>query len=297
MNYIPRPLRKPINTASKFLEQALFDSMEPSFLIIGAQKAGTSALFKYLSEHPEIVPAKEKELNFFQCDRRYLKGTSEYLSNFERNNFSNRSKIAFEASPAYLMFAEKTAERIYSFKPDIRLIVSLRDPIERAFSAWKMCTKIHKTNILWHENWQRCCFTDAQLLETRQRPSDFGESFINDMVFELQCMEQNIPIQMPILKTGYYAEQLAFFFRFFKKEQVLIISSESIKKDTPGALGKIERHLGLSAENWKMHDLAPYFEGGYIGEIDKDSRYFLKNIYDAHNEALFSMIQERFEWG
>lgn len=108
----------------------------PDFLIIGAKKSATSAIYKYLNEHPQVLPCVRKEMHFFSLY--YDKGIEWYLSHFypiRENTRNGKSYLTGEASPGYLG-NEKAAERILQYFPKVKLIVSLRNPIDRAVSDY-----------------------------------------------------------------------------------------------------------------------------------------------------------------
>ena len=108
----------------------------PDFVIIGAQRCGTSSLYSYLIEHPQIAPATRKELHYF--DLNYAAGDEWYRSQFPQfpdTPFDGRLTVTGEASPYYL-FHPMAAERCASVVPDAKLIVMVRDPVERAYSHY-----------------------------------------------------------------------------------------------------------------------------------------------------------------
>jgi Sulfotransferase domain len=106
----------------------------PDFVVIGVQKAGTSSLYRYLSAHPEVAMASRTELEFFSWDSEYGRGIDHYLGYFP---VRERARTVGEVSPGF-MRAPLAAERLFDAFPDARLIAILREPAERAFSAWKM---------------------------------------------------------------------------------------------------------------------------------------------------------------
>lgn len=113
--------------------------MTPSVVVIGAQKAGTSALFKMLSRHPKAAPPAIKELDFFNRDEEYAKGMGHYRAQFPPIPAKSFGHFTFEASPSYLYFAETCAPRIAKDLPGVLCVAILRDPVKRAYSAWNMC--------------------------------------------------------------------------------------------------------------------------------------------------------------
>src|SRR5215213_1565056 len=104
----------------------------PNFIIIGAQRGGTTSLYRYLTEHPSIGAAYRKEVHFF--DRHFDKGMAWYLAHFPaRGEFP----IVGEASPFYL-FHPAVPGRIHAAVPQARFIALLRNPIDRAYSQYHM---------------------------------------------------------------------------------------------------------------------------------------------------------------
>ena len=101
------------------------------FIGIGAQRSGTTRLYGFLKQHPEIcMPRHRKEVHYF--DRYYNKGEGWYRSLFDRC----KGKTAGEITPAYI-YDERCAERIHALLPDVKLIAVLRNPIDRAYSQFK----------------------------------------------------------------------------------------------------------------------------------------------------------------
>lgn len=112
--------------------------MEPSLLIIGAQKAGTSALYAMLKQYPKVLAPSIKELNFFDRDAEYRKGMRHYRAQFPLKPFWGSGFVTFDASPSYLYDSGVCAERIARHLPKAMCLAILRDPVQRAYSAWNM---------------------------------------------------------------------------------------------------------------------------------------------------------------
>src|SRR5699024_9381850 len=139
MNIISRVMRKVCSiyrekeefiSGNKIIENSQFST--PNFLIIGAPKAGTTSLFQYLAKHQHIIPSQKKELLYFSVNQRM--GLRGYLKNFPLKQ-EKMNKLTFEASPSYL-FYPNGLQRIKRLFPGIKLVVLLRDPVNRAFSQW-----------------------------------------------------------------------------------------------------------------------------------------------------------------
>jgi hypothetical protein len=113
--------------------------MRPGFLIVGAQRCGTTSLFKTLAQHPAVLaPAFHKGVHYF--DMSYHRGFAWYLGHFPTRNKAEALRrrlgaaITGESSPFYL-FHPLAGQRIAEALPDVKLLVLLRDPVERAYSA------------------------------------------------------------------------------------------------------------------------------------------------------------------
>ena len=104
--------------------------MEPSFIIVGEARCGTTSLFNYICQNSKVLEPIKKEIHFF--DYNYNKGKSWYKSFF---NFKKNNKISGEATPYYFSHP-KAAERIKLLYPNIKIILILRNPAERAISSF-----------------------------------------------------------------------------------------------------------------------------------------------------------------
>ena len=125
----------------------------PDFLGIGAQKAGTTYLYSLLSEHPQVFLSSPKELHFFSLH--YQKGLAWYQDQFK---FAATDKCCGEITP-YYMFHPLASKRIRKHLPNVKLIVLLRDPVERALSQF-----FHSRRL----GLEPLCFKDAFALEAQR---------------------------------------------------------------------------------------------------------------------------------
>jgi hypothetical protein len=274
---------------------AVYGPMRPTGMVIGAQKAGTTALYKYLSQHPQVVPSIRKELHFFNIDRNYAKGIGHYLNYFEANTPSRQHKITLDISPGYLHPAEKTAGRIHAFNPDMRLIATLRDPVSRAYSAWQMYRRFYQRDKDWFFKWMDG-YSPGNQRKIYVARETFGQSFLDDVRFELEWLQKNRSVEMLMLDHGLYAQQLEYFYQLFPREQLLIICNEEMRRDTPAALAEIETHLRIAHHDWHNSDTSPHFEGNYTDKITSAERDLLSEYYKPYNEKLFLLLNRRFDW-
>lgn len=109
------------------------NTKEPTFLCVGAMKAGTHTWYNMITQHSKVSKNK-KELHFFNRDENYVKGKDFYISQFSQLN--NDEIHRGEATPSYLTV--EIAERIYSMFPNMKIIIILRNPVDRLISHYKM---------------------------------------------------------------------------------------------------------------------------------------------------------------
>lgn len=195
----------------------------PTFLGIGAQKSGTTWLHARLNEHPEIyVPHARKEIHFF--DAYYYKGLDWYSSFFPNGPLNEGYAQWGEITPKYI-YDPVVAERIHEVIGDqIKLIVMLRDPVERLFSQYRMSYSQGDTN-----------FDPEEFFETNE------EAFAR----------------------GLYSVQLKRFFSLFKRENILILFYEEVFRDTSAtakALSQVEDFLKINNQLWEQQRIKS-FEG------------------------------------
>src|SRR5690348_836405 len=127
----------------------------PDFLVIGAQRGGTTSLYQYLQVHPFIEPATTKEVHFF--DRRFHKGLAWYRGHFPTALEKYRAEhlrggmfLTGEATPSYL-FLPYIPKRVVRVLPHARFIVLLRNPVERAYSHYRHAVELGHEHLAFEE--------------------------------------------------------------------------------------------------------------------------------------------------
>ena len=248
----------------------------PSFLIIGAQRSGTTSLYRYLAEHPNVKPAIKKEIQFF--DFKYGKGINWYRAHFPMAGSDNLF-ITGEARPNYLFHADAPA-RAASILPEVMLLAILRNPVERAYSNF------------WHEvrlGHERRSFEEAVRREKDKLVAHSGshDDDNGDYNFDLH--------HHSYLGRGLYAQQIERWLKFFRKEQLLVIQSESFYADPPLILAKINKFLNLPEHEWESHPRKLYNRASYPEMGDKTQQTLLE-FFRPHNERLFEILGREFNW-
>lgn len=271
------------------------DVLRPRFLIIGAQKAGTTALYEYLCMHPAIAGPSIKEVDYFNCEARYRKGTQFYHQHFPSGGASNAGRCTFDATPGYLA-CPQAPERIYRYDPSMRLIAVLRDPVERAYSAWQMYrSRFRSGDHDWYGTWMRRCDPGSDTGYVR-RGTPFQDSFEFAVIEELAYQRLGMEVEAPVLLHGRYDQQLGHWLKWFPKDQMLLISNSELRNDTAAVLSRIESFVGLPKHQWDGADLAPRFEGGYTDAIPAQASTILNRYYADVSAELARLVGDPLNW-
>jgi len=191
------------------------------FLVAGAQKAGTTALFDYLAELPELELPAVKEAHFFDDEEKVDWSAPDYARYHAL--FGDPTRLWGEATPIYLYWPN-ALERIRAYNPAIKLILLFRDPIERAWSHWKMEYARGKET----EPFGWC------IREGRARMADAGPYPGFHRVFSY-------------VERGYYGRQLARVMRLFPRDQLLLIGSDDLRREPTATIRKVCEFLGIAA--------------------------------------------------
>lgn len=231
----------------------------PSFLIVGAQRAGTTSLYRYVTQHPDArsVRLGGKGVHWFDMhrtrDRRW------YRSHFPREG-RGAAFVTGEGSP-YYMFHPTALERIASELPDIRLIAILRDPVVRAHSHWA-----HETA----RGFETLSFAAAIEAEEGRLAGEAEriESDPGYVSFEHQ--------HHSYVARGLYADQLDRLQKLFPPSSVLVLPSAELFERPADAYSRTLSFLGL-----------PPFEASY-------DRYNARS-YPKMDPGVLRMLRERFE--
>lgn len=254
--------------------------MLPSYIIIGAQKGGTTFLHRLLMQHPEVKPAFAKEVHYF--DFNFDKGERWYRSHFPLEVPSkSRKQITGEATPYYL-FHPYAARRTASLLPRVKLIVLLRNPVDRAYSHYQ-----HQVARARKEGQETLAFEDAiEAEEERLR----GET--NKM---LQHERYSSPRHRhySYLARGVYVDQLLMWSRFFDKDQMLVLKSEDLFSNPEHSLKATLGFLGQL--HWMPEIYPPTYKLDYV-DMDPATRRRLQDYFEPHNQRLYKFLETGFGW-
>jgi len=249
----------------------------PDFLIVGAQKAGTTALYAYLREHPAIAGPPWKEVSFF--DRHYARGVGWYRGNFPNRLYLRRMQartgvtpLVGEASPSYL-FHPFAPERVEALIPEARLVALVRNPIDRALSHY------HHEVALGRES---LSFEDALAAEEQRMQGEL-ERMRDPRYFSHAWWNYTY------VSRGLYAEQL----ERWPRERILVVPSEDLLESPRETYARVLDFLGAPP-----HELASYpqiFKREY-SQMAPQTRELLRERFAGPNRRLYELLGRDLGW-
>ena len=252
----------------------------PDFLIIGAQKCGTTFLYQLLTQHPNVKSAFHKEVHFF--DLNFEKGTNWYRSNFPLQIRNNRAYITGESSPYYL-FHPHAARRASAVVPEAKLIVLLRNPVDRAYSHFQH--QVMRVKGAGHEVHS---FEEAIEIEERMMPEEVRKMLQDEHYRSLDHRNYSY------LSRGKYVDQLLAWARFFDRSQMLVLRSEDLFRDTTDTLTRLLDFLEIPP--WvpkKMHSIPNKRE---YTDVSPVTRQRLADYFGPYNRMLYEYLEKDFGW-
>lgn len=239
----------------------------PDYMIIGETKCGTTSFYNYLIKHPKIIDTygngdqldptySTKEIRFF--DRYYAKGLDWYKRCFPD---TKPDEITGEATPMY-MYRATALHRIHKVLPDIKLIVMLRNPVDRLYSNFQHAYK-------WIPGW-------------KQKYSSF-ESFLNSAH----------DVDYYMIEKGLYYYTLLKWFRLFPRRQFHIFSLEEMMSNPQAAYTRTLKFLGVEAFQLSEFKV---FRKLYYSDITNSVRGELVDFYYPYNQMLYELLEKNFDW-
>ena len=220
--------------ASKTGGQLSTGSKKLDFLVIGAQKSGTTSLYRYLSSHPEIYMPPEKEIAFFSDAEKLKLGSDFYLNEYFAN--AQLGTTCGEASPQYMTSGSVPLNIAGSF-PNAKVIAILRNPIDRAYSHYRMAVRRQITDL---------CFDDC-VKHDLQHPTN--GSFSLDM-------------ERDFLHLGEYSRILTWYLKYFPREQIKIVFTEDLAENPDTVMNQLFEFIGVDPQFQSIILGDRFHEGG-----------------------------------
>lgn len=234
-----------------------------AFVIGGAQKCGTTALYRYLRCHPALFMPQEKELHCFDKEAKFERNLRCDFANYHASFGPIQSgQIAGEATPAYLYFDDAPLN-IWHYNPAMKWLIVLRNPVDRAYSHWNM---------------------------SRQRSKDplsFGEAIRQ----ECQRCRAYLPHQlrsMSYVDRGFFVEQIRRLWRHFPESQTHFVKNEDLR-DRPGdVLAGVCGFLGVSPPE-SIASLTAHARD-YVEPMSSQDRGYLGSLYEFEIRQLERLL-------
>ncbi|XP_059477540.1 heparan sulfate glucosamine 3-O-sulfotransferase 5-like [Neocloeon triangulifer] len=256
----------------------------PKALIIGAKKCGTAALIEFINIHPRIR-ISHTEIHFFDNNETYVRGYGWYRSQLP---LSKPNQITIEKSPKY--FVSKPAPlRIHEMNSTIKLILIVRDPVQRAISDYVHIRFAHHAH-------------DSDLPPFESLAIDNATGKVNT--------------EWAPIKVGMYAQNLQRWLKVFPREQILVVSGEILIEDPLMVVEQVEDFLGLEplitkehfffneergfmcSKNFQMtrNKCMHEAKGREHPDVDQKVLAKLKEFYKPFNEEFYKMAGINFGW-
>jgi len=277
----------------------------PQFIIFGAARSGTTSLYKYLTSHPNIAPSMTKEVMFF--DLKFHRGLQWYQAHFpsKLQKFYHRKLMTGEASPSYLHHP-LAPSRIKAILPQVKLIILLRNPIDRAYSHYYYAVRAGRESLPFEiavkqQMAERACFEQEQVLAAEEK------------------YHQRIYHPHAYLSKGIYVDHLKRWFECFSQQphqmqlakqpqQILVLQSEEFYREPAKVLQRTLEFLEMP--QWSPTDYQKYNQAGHhfaLSAARKSAsvkyelmvpsiRQELIEYFRPYNERLYEFLGTDFGW-
>lgn len=204
------------------------------FLIVGAQKSGTTSLYDYVGQHHGVFLPRAKEIRYFADDEFYNQG-EKYLDFFYKDVAQEQ---IIGGGYVHLMYHPYTPERIYKYNKNARIIAILRNPIDRAYSAYWFARQ---------NRWETAAsFEEALALEPKRRGR--GDS--------------KERVELTYLAHGHYYEQILRFVDLFGREKVKILLTDDLRSQPKPVVQEVLAFLGVE----------PVVDGIDLGKLSNSAK-------------------------
>ena len=256
----------------------------PDFLIIGEKKCGTTSLYNYLVQHPCIYPASTKEVGFF--DRYWhRKDILWYRSHFPslfrkyyRKNILKRDFITGEASTGYILNPH-VLKRIARLLPQVKLILVLRNPVDRAYSHYNHSVRGGRETLPFE-------------VAIRKEEERIGKALKRMIEDENYHFDINIAYYS-YLFTGIYIDRVEVLMSLFPKERILILRYEDMVTDPSTVYERVLRFLNVPIV--QIEDF-PALNKGEYQQMDSMVRGYLHDYFRLYNKKLYDFLGVNFHW-
>lgn len=287
--------------------------LRPRFMILGPERGGTSSLFHYLAQHPRVRLSAKEILHYAfayglgeplhpppEGRLNYARRSVRYAKKFPRKRLG-RAALSGEASPQYF-YAPEAPARIRRDYPDMRFIMLLRNPCDRAWALYHM-------------------YRSGNVLREHARDREASENFSAALEKERRHRQQGLPMLFSglrasqlynhfhrhrassfpyaghygYLSTGAYIFWIKHWLRFFDRSRVLILQSEAMFANPQTATRRVHEFLDLSPEPVRDVSTRNEMPLSYL-PLSREMRARLQDYFASPNRRLFDFLGEEFDW-
>jgi Sulfotransferase domain len=228
------------------------------FIVAGVQKAGTTAIHDFLAQHPQVALLRDQALHFFDKEEHFL-GEPDYRILHANFDPGWRWRIAGEVTADYLYYP-RALERIACYNAKMKLLISLRNPVERAFSQWNM---------------RRA---------KSQEPLEFLDALKRDQEIGIW----HGPRGNAYLARSLYVPPLERVFKLFPRDQVLVVKYENLRADPVPIVNRMFDFLGLPGKSRLKNKQRNV--GTYSRRLTTEEREYAAAIFDEGITKLEALL-------
>ena len=251
----------------------------PDFIIIGAQKSGTTSLYAHLSQHPQLWPSIVKEVHYFDGGRdptlnNFEMGEAWYRAHFPFKKLVGKHQEVFEASPLYI-FNPWAPRRIFELVPKVKIIAMLRNPTERSISHYFHERRMNRETLSLCEALQK---EDTRLQNVLKKKNYKHHNFV----------------YKAYKARGVYKEQLERYLSYFPRQQIMVLKSEDFFNDPSNTIKQVFEFVGVDPR-FKINDLEPRNVAMNRNDVDPEIYEYLNNYFKPHNQELYELLKENYK--
>ncbi|MGB3533043.1 MAG: sulfotransferase domain-containing protein [Microcoleaceae cyanobacterium] len=246
----------------------------PHFIILGTQKGGTNSLYYYLIQHPQILSATQKEIQYFSLN--YQKSWQWYQSQFP-SEADGENQITGEGSPYYL-FHPQVPQRVYETCPNTQFIVLLRNPVDRGISHYYWQVKL---------GFESLSFPAAITQETQRLTGEFEKLEKDPNYYSYNHQH------FSYLSRGVYINQLQRWFKYFPKHQFLFLQSERFYDNPKIVVNQVFQFFGLEPY---VQPEYPVMNANTYPKVSSTLRQKLIEYFEPYNQQLTDLLNIEFNW-
>lgn len=262
--------------------------MLPQFIIAGAPKCGTTALYRYLLSHPQVLAPSPPSYEIGYFSEHYKHELDWYrawfplgtTASWRSRHAGGKAIVTCEHTPFYVMHP-LAAERIAATLPGAKVIILLRNPVDRAFSHYQHEFRCRQESL---------GFREAVAMEDQRTAG------------EVARMQSELGYRSPeyarhaYLNQGEYRTKVERFFNQLGHDNIMIVQSERLFLQTQEVFDEVVDFLRL--DPFRLNGVKPFNAGSYasLGNVDPELAHELRNHFQSHNESLYSYLGIDFGW-